>query len=150
MTSNAGKSLKRISELDVRENISLRKVKKEYLFNKKKRNRTRVFNLNSKLDLSSLLLFNPSDTFMMRVMGDSMQNSGIHNGSLLLVDRNLKPENNRIVVASINDELVVKKICYSGTGIVLLSENDNFKPMKIRKQDKFEIWGVVTSVIKNL
>ncbi|MGA2296298.1 MAG: S24 family peptidase [FCB group bacterium] len=149
MTTNATKSLKRTTGTDLKKNISLSQVKRESHYGKRKPN-TKVFALRSKLDLSLFLGLNPVETFMIRVMGDSMQNSGIHHGSYLLVDRSLKPENNRIVIASINDELVVKKICYTGNSIVLISENDNFKPIKIRKKDKFEIWGVVTSVIKNL
>ena len=56
----------------------------------KEKPHTKVFALRSNLDLSCFLLLNPEETFMIRVMGNSMLNSGIHHGSYLLVDRSLK------------------------------------------------------------
>ena len=50
-------------------------------------------------DLNSLLLRNPKDTFLLRVMGDSMMDAGIYENDMLTVDRKLEAQNGQIVVA---------------------------------------------------
>ena len=45
------------------------------------------------IDLNLELLKNPSSTFFCRVSGDSMQDVGISDGDLLIVDKSLEPKN---------------------------------------------------------
>ncbi len=103
-----------------------------------------------RLDLNEHLVKNPSGTFLIRVTGDSMINAGISSGSILVVDRNNKASNNKIVVASVNDELVVKRLRVTSESVSLVPENDKYQPLVVSKDDKFDIWGVVTSVIRTL
>ncbi len=100
------------------------------------------------LDLNDHLVKNPSGTFLIRVTGDSMVNAGISSGSILVVDKNNKPANNKIVVASVNNELLVKRLKITSDSVFLTPENDKYKPIEVKKTDSFEIWGVVTSVIR--
>lgn len=100
------------------------------------------------IDLNEYLIRNPASTFLIRVTGQSMNKAGIETGDMLVVDRSLRAVNKKIVVAAINDELLVKRIIYRGRDVLLTSENPNFPPIKIDSLDKFEIWGVVTAVIK--
>lgn len=101
-----------------------------------------------RLDLNEHLVKNPSGTFLIRVTGDSMVNAGISSGSILVVDKNNKPANNKIVVASVNNELLVKRLKITSDSVYLSPENENYKPIEVKKTDSFEIWGVVTSVIR--
>ncbi len=71
--------------------------------------------VDQKLDLNDLVR-HPSDTFIVKVEGDSMINAGIHSDDLLLVDRAAEPVNNKVVVAYVNGELTVKKLKIRGTG----------------------------------
>ncbi len=102
------------------------------------------------LDLNEELIQRPSSTFLIRVQGDSMENAGINNGDILLVDRSLQAKHGNIIVASINKNLTVKRLNYSYKETLLLAENDNYLPIFIKSSDRFEIWGVATMVIKNL
>jgi DNA polymerase V len=102
------------------------------------------------LDLNELLIKHPSATFFIKVLGDSMINAGIHSNDILIVDRSLTPTNNKIVVVRINDEFTVKRIQFHDDTIVLLPENSNYKPIHIKKDADFEVWGVVTNVIHNV
>jgi DNA polymerase V len=106
--------------------------------------------VEAKLDLNELLIRNSSNSFLIRVRGDSMINAGIITDDILLVDCSLKPDEGKIVIAAINNELLVKKIHYADTGIELISENEKYPPLKVKETDKFNIWGVVTSVIKTM
>ena len=104
---------------------------------------------HSKLDLNEFLIKNPDDTFLIRVTGNSMIKAGINTGDILVVDRSIDTENGKIVVAAINGELLVKRLRYTDDGTELVSENDNFPPIKINEDDEFNVWGVVKSVIKS-
>ena len=60
------------------------------------------------LDLNGYLIKNQPATFIIRVQGRSMIDANIYDGDLLIVDRSLNPKNYSIVVANVNEELVVK------------------------------------------
>ncbi len=106
--------------------------------------------LEDGLDLNETLIDCPNSTFLIRVSGDSMQNAGINDGDILLVDRSKQPKHGNIIIASINKNLTVKRLNYSYKETLLLAENDNYLPIFIRPSDRFEIWGVATMVIKSL
>ena len=67
--------------------------------------------LHTKLDLNDLLVQNPSATYYVRVVGDSMLNAGIMSGDLLVVDRSLEVRNNCITLYNQDFSLNAKKIC---------------------------------------
>ena len=60
------------------------------------------------VDLNSHLIKNAPATFIIRVQGRSMNNVGIYDGDLLVVDRSIDPKNLSTVIANVNEELVVK------------------------------------------
>ena len=88
----------------------------------------------------------------MRVSGDSMMNVGIFDYDILVVDKAIKPTNQSVVVASLNGEVVVKKIFRDRKSVLyfLKSENLNYPDIKVRKDYDLEIWGVATHVIHKL
>ncbi len=102
--------------------------------------------IDQKLDLNSLIK-HPSDTFLVKVEGDSMINASIQDGDILVVDKAIEPLNNKIVVANINGELTVKRLKIVGTKVYLLAENPNYKSIEINTILDFTIRGVVTFVI---
>ena len=79
-----------------------------------------------------------------------MLESGLQQGDLLIVDRSVDPTDSKIVVAAINGELVVRRVRQSRRQLRLLSENPNCPTICITKDTEFQIWGVVTYVIRTL
>lgn len=75
---------------------------------------------------------------------------GIHHNDILIVDRSLEPSHGKIVIASLNGELTVKRLRCEGKRIQLVAENDAYPPIEISSEDDFRIWGVVTNVIHDL
>jgi DNA polymerase V len=106
--------------------------------------------MSDKLDLNELLIKRPAATFFLRVCGSSMIKAGIHHNDILIVDRSLEPADGKIVIASVNGELTVKRLCIEGKKIQLRAENDAFKPIDISDGMELHIWGVVTNVIHSL
>jgi len=103
--------------------------------------------IESTLDLNQFLIKHPAATFFVRVEGDSMIDAGIHSGDILIVDRAVQAEKQKIVIAAVNGELTVKRIWYDGDKLFLQSGNINFTPIEITPDMDFHIWGVVTYVI---
>ena len=99
------------------------------------------------LDLNERYITNPPATFMMPVTGDSMINVGIYPGSMLIVNKALKPKSTDIVVAIIEDEFMVKRLYKRGKVVRLLSENAAYAPIEFKEGQELVIWGVVEYVI---
>jgi DNA polymerase V len=103
--------------------------------------------METELDLNRYLVKNPNATFFVRVSGDSMQGAGIHSGDILVVDRSLEPAFEKVVIAVVNGELMVKRLRKISGSVYLYPENDTYKPLAITSDMDFYVWGTVTSVI---
>ena len=103
------------------------------------------------LDLNNHLIKNIPSTFIIRVQGKSMDDVGIHNGDLLVVDRSLDPINFSIVIANVNEELVVKSFLRQNNQNFLTSGSKKSKnKINLTENSEIFIWGVVTYVIHAL
>lgn len=104
--------------------------------------------IETRLDLNLHLVKNPSNTFFLRVEGDSMIGAGIHEGDLLVVDSSIEPSDGKIVIASVNGEVTVKRLTIGvNKTVTLCPENKNYPYMVVEPETDFKIWGVVTSVV---
>ncbi|MCK5697851.1 MAG: translesion error-prone DNA polymerase V autoproteolytic subunit [Gammaproteobacteria bacterium] len=99
------------------------------------------------IDLGKYLIPNPSSTFFIRVIGYSMINAGIQPDDMLIVDRDIEAKHNKIIIASINGELTVKRLYNKAGQIRLMPENDEFNPIDIESEENLHILGVVTNII---
>ena len=86
-----------------------------------------------------------SDTFMLRVQGESMINAGIFDGDYIIVKRQATASNGDIVVALIDDEATVKTFYKEKDYFRLQPENDNLQPIIVTKMT---ILGKVTGLIR--
>ena len=103
-----------------------------------------------RISLDNELVRNKESTFYARVSGDSMENAGLSDGDLLVIDRSLSPENKKIAVCYLEGEFTVKRIIKKKGSIYLKPENKNYKEIEIKDGDELIIWGIVTYVIKSL
>ncbi len=101
------------------------------------------------IDMNRYLIKRPSSTFYGRVKGVSMKNCGIDDGDLLVIDKSINPSNNKIAVCYIDGEFTVKRINVNEGACWLIPENKNYRPIKITEDNDFQIWGIVTHVIKS-
>ena len=104
----------------------------------------------TRISLDKELVKNKEATFYARVSGDSMENAGLSDGDLLVIDRSLSPENKKIAVCYLEGEFTVKRIIKKKGSIYLKPENKNYKEIEIKDGDELIIWGIVTYVIKSL
>jgi DNA polymerase V len=102
-----------------------------------------------KIDLNTELISNPSSTFYARVKGTSMQDAGIMDGDILVIDKSLEPKEGDTAVCFIDGEFTLKYIKFESDAVYLLPANPKFEPIKVTEENNFCIWGIVTYSIKN-
>lgn len=102
------------------------------------------------IDLNKALSENPLATFYIKVDGNSMIDAGINDKDVLVVDRSLEPQNNKIAVCFIDGEFTVKRIQLKKNELWLMPENPKYNPIKINEENQLIVWGIVTYVIKKV
>lgn len=105
---------------------------------------------DQKISLDKTLVKNKEATFYAKVSGQSMVGAGLDDGDLLVVDKSLEPQHNKIAVCFIDGEFTVKRLQVTKNGVCLLPANPAYAPIQITEDNNFQIWGIVTHVIKKL
>ncbi len=107
-------------------------------------------NKKSYLDLNMHLAPNPKDVYLVKVNGESMIDEKIYHGDVLIVNKNEKPSDGKVVIAALNGEMAVKTFRMIEGKVYLYSANKNFLPIEIKPYWSFEIQGVVKYVIHDV
>lgn len=108
--------------------------------------------LRESLDFNRDLIRHPEATFYGKVEGDSMEDAGINNGDIAVIDRSVEPQHGDVVVGYVNGEFTIKylDLTHREEGYIeLRPANKNYQPIRIDENTKFEVWGVVVWTIKN-
>ena len=98
------------------------------------------------VSFDELLIKHPDATFIGIASGNSMQEVGIFEGDLLLVDRAEQADNGDVIVANLNGLFVCKLL--DKTNARLLSASPLHKPVQLTSADEFQLEGVVTLSIR--
>jgi DNA polymerase V len=99
------------------------------------------------INLNKEFIKNKDTTFFARVKGHSMKDAGIFDGDLLIIDKSIEPQNNKIAICQIDGEFTVKRIKIEKEVVWLIAENEDYKPIKVTPENDFIIWGIVTNSI---
>lgn len=106
--------------------------------------------IDGQINLHELIVRNPAATFFLRASGESMLGVGIHDGDLLVVDRSVEAAHNRVVIAALEGELLVKRLCRRDGRVFLQSANPDYPEFDITEREYAHIWGVVSHVVHKL
>ena len=101
-----------------------------------------------RIDLTQMLITHAQATYFLRASGQSMVEAGIFDNDILVVDRAIKPRHNHIVVAVVDGDFSVKKLYHRLGKIKLKAANPTFPDIVPKDGQTIEVWGVVTSSIK--
>ena len=96
--------------------------------------------------LEDYLVRNRSNTFLLRVRGDSMINAGIQEGDLVLVERGVTPRVGDIVVGVLDGEFTLKRLKRDKGKFYLQAENDAYPDLFAL--DELQVAGLVRGVIR--
>jgi DNA polymerase V len=103
------------------------------------------------IDLNEQLVRNKPATFFMRVKGDAMIGAGIFDGDIVIVDRSIKAANGKVVIATLNGEMLIRRFEKTFNKIRLIPETDKLAVIDVDTSSaEFSVWGVATYVIKGL
>jgi DNA polymerase V len=104
--------------------------------------------LEANLNLHDYVVRRPSSTFFVRATGDSMAPS-IANGDLLVVDRSITAHSGHVILAVVDGEFTVKRYLPERGRVILLPDNPAFARIIIAQAGHFEVWGVVTHIVRD-
>lgn len=99
------------------------------------------------IDLNEQLIRNKPATFFFRMKGDAMEEAGIFDNDVLIVDRSIKLTNGKIIVAVLNGELLVRRFHKNFSSAFLIPANSRYKTINLAEFSDFALWGVVTFAI---
>lgn len=92
-------------------------------------------------------IISENNTFALKVTGDSMNGIGIDKGDKVIVHQLNTAINGDIVIAIMNQEATMKRFMLMGDSVLLLSENNNYEPIQMKREDII-INGKVIGVLK--
>ncbi|MBI4836697.1 MAG: translesion error-prone DNA polymerase V autoproteolytic subunit [Candidatus Abawacabacteria bacterium] len=102
------------------------------------------------IDLEKYLINNKAATFLGRVAGNSMRSAGFFANDILVIDRSLVPHTGQIIVGRLESSFVVKFYHFNNNKIILRSADQDFPEIIITAETDFELWGVVTGVVRKV
>lgn len=103
---------------------------------------------SQKINVLQMLCPYPEAAYLIRVEGDSMIDSNIHSGDILVVDKSKRnPTENEVAMCELNGEYTVKFVRRHDGKCWLVPANKEFSEIEISEGDDFNVWGVVTFVI---
>ena len=100
-------------------------------------------NIESNIAISEKIAKPPYKYFILRAVGDSMDKAGINDRDLVLVRQQMTANSGDIVVALINDEATIKKLCLHKDHITLEPSSTNPDHCSIILERDFRIQGIV-------
>src|SRR5579863_1309483 len=100
------------------------------------------------MEIEQFFGINKSSTFYLRVNGDAMIGAGIYHGDVVIVDRSAKAANGKVVIASLNGEMLIRRLERTFNKIRLVPETTRLSSIDVDLSgSEFSIWGVVNYVI---
>lgn len=99
------------------------------------------------INLNEELIHHPATTFLARVDGNSMEEANILDNDILVVDRDLDPQEGDVVICCLNNEFTVKRLQHINGVLYLVPANKEFEKIEVVEGDDLFIWGVVTYCI---
>jgi SOS regulatory protein LexA len=98
------------------------------------------------LSIDSYLVNRPSQTVLITVKGDSMIDAGIHDGDVVIVEKNATAGAGDMVVAIVDNEFTLKNLDREKDAWILRPANPAY-PV-IRPKGQLEIFGVVVGMCR--
>ena len=99
--------------------------------------------IDKRLDLNELLVPRPAATLFFWVRDDAMRPATLWPGDILIADRSLKASHNRIVLARVHGETLVRRLVTNGKTGRLVADNPYYPAIELKQGLDYRILGVV-------
>ncbi|MEM9962029.1 MAG: LexA family transcriptional regulator, partial [Pseudomonadota bacterium] len=103
----------------------------------------------AQVGVPSMMLSSSGEHYALEVKGDSMIDAGIHEGDIVVIERQSSAENGDIIVALIDDhEATLKRLRRKGGAIALEAANPAYGT-RLYRTDQVKIQGRLVGLIRN-
>ena len=104
------------------------------------------------IDFNRELVHHRETTFCARVSGSSMDQAGIFDGDIVVIDKSLEARNGDVVAAYVDGGFTLKefRLDADGKSAWLIPANDEYQPIHVTEENNFIVWGVLTYTIHKL
>ena len=107
-----------------------------------------IYNENEKINVPTFLL-GKGNYFALNIIGDSMNDIGINEGDIGIIQQKNDANDGDLVVALIdNTETTLKRFKRFGSKIILKAENKNYKPQIYESGSNIKIQGILSGLIR--
>lgn len=86
--------------------------------------------------------------FMLKIKGDSMVNADICDGDYVVIKKESMAQNKDIVAVDIDGSATLKRLNITKDKVLLMPENDKYKPIVINEEEDARIIGIAIGVLK--
>lgn len=102
----------------------------------------------TKFSLDELMSIRDPATYLVRADGDSMVGVGIFNKDVMVVDKGRDAELGNVIIAVIDNDVMVKIYDRDHEQIMLRSANPKYPPRYVLENEEFYVWGVVVNSVR--
>lgn len=100
------------------------------------------------LSLSEYLIEKPHASFLLKVDGDSLQDIGILEGDLVIIERSRNAGDGQVVLANIDNEWTLKILKKNNGKTFLQAANKKYPPFY--PQESLEVFGIVKGLVRKI
>lgn len=98
--------------------------------------------VEKRVSLDDACIRYPESTYLLRAQGESMRDTGIFDGDILVVECYRNPKDGDVVIAAIDGEFTCKRLQLRPVPL-LLPENPDFPPIPLTDDIETTIFGIV-------
>jgi repressor LexA len=102
---------------------------------------------NEKVGVPAMLVNPRGDHYVLKVVGESMIDEGIHDGDFVIVQRRERAEPGEMVVALLQDDATLKRYYPEGNKVRLQPANPTMKPIRVPAKD-VKVQGIVVGLMR--
>ena len=106
-----------------------------------------TYEIQDSIDVPENML-SGSDNVALIVKGDSMIESGIHDGDTIIVKRQETAKNGEIIIAFVDEQVTVKSYFLKDDKIELRPANSNMESIWVDENYNFRIYGVMVGLYR--
>jgi len=106
-----------------------------------------VYEIQEHIDVPEEMLAK-GENVALKIRGDSMIESGIYDGDIVVVKRQNTAENGQIVVALVDGEATIKRVYFHRGSVELRASNPSVAPLFVTEKQSFQIFGILVGLYR--
>ena len=106
-----------------------------------------VYEIQEHIDVPEEML-GRGENVALKIRGDSMIDSGIYDGDIVIVKRQNTAENGQIVIALVDGEATIKRVYFLRDSIELRASNPSVASIFVTENQDFQIFGILVGLYR--